>query len=197
MSLFLGPIHYWLYNKISLQNKIINNILEELKISDLNIILDEKFGCLEDKPLENMIDTQNIHGWLQEKVDLVENKLAYVVKYSLEQDKNNLEKIKNIFYSFGSNIDINGDKNDASVVFKAIEDNLLDGMPCDRAKVIINKSNSSVKWEKNICVHKKYWDIIGIDIDIYYSLVDEFMCGILSNTKFTLEHDENNIFIIE
>ncbi len=195
MSLFLGPIHYWLYNKIDLQNKIVDNIIEKLNIKDINNYLDNNFGYLENKPLEDMINTENIHGWLQEKVNVVENRLAYVVKYALQQNNDNLQIIKGIFYNFGKNINVNGDKNDATIIFKTIDDNLLDGMPCDRAKVILEKSYDKVIFERKICVHKKYWDNMEIDVNIYYDLVNEFIFGILSNTKFTIKKD-NNIFEI-
>ncbi len=195
MSLFLGPIHYWLYNKIDLQNKIVNNIIEVLNIKEISSILDEKFGYLENKPLEDMINTENIHGWLQEKVDVVENRLAYTVKYSLEKDNNNLQKIENIFFEFGKNINIEGDINDATIIFKAIEDNLLDGMPCDRAKIVINKDYDKVSFEKNICVHQKYWDNIGVDINIYYNLINKFIDGVLCKTRFNIKK-EDNIYII-
>ncbi len=121
MSLFLGPIHYWLYNKIDLQNKIVDNIIEKLNIKDINNYLDNNFGYLENKPLEDMINTENIHGWLQEKVNVVENRLAYVVKYALQQNNDNLQIIKGIFYNFGKNINVNGDKNDATIIFKNID----------------------------------------------------------------------------
>lgn len=195
MSLFLGPIHYWLYNKIDLQNKIINNIIETLNIKEISSTLDTNFGYLENKPLEDMIDTQNIHGWLQEKVNVVENRLAYTIKYALEKDNNNIEKIEKIFFDFGKNINVEGDTNDASVVFKAIDDNLLDGMPCDRAKIIVNKSYDTITFKRNLCVHQKYWDNIGIDINIYYNLIDKFIDGILSKTKFQIKN-EDNLYII-
>lgn len=196
MSLFLGPIHYWLYNKITLQNNIVNAIIDELNLQNIEDEICKNFGYIEEKPLEEIINTENIHGWLQEKVNVVENRLAYVVKVALDQSQDNLEKIKKIFFDFGASVKIEGNINDANVIFKAIEDSILDGMPCDRAKKIIEKNENMVSWTKNICVHQKYWDNINMDINIYYQLVEQFILGILSNTKFKLEKD-NEVNIIK
>lgn len=196
MSLFLGPIHYWLYNKIELQNRITENIIKSLNIEEIRKDLDEKYGYLDNKPLEDMIDTQNIHGWLQEKVNVVENRLAYVTKYALDKDIKNIDKIKEIFFNFGRDIKIDN-KEDAQVIFKAIDDNLLDGMPCDRAKNVLDKNQDFISFERRICVHKKYWDNINIDINIYYDFVDSFINGILEDTKFIFVKENDNIFSIK
>lgn len=190
MSLFLGPIHYWLYNKITLQNKIVNTIIKELNLENIESELCKNYGLIVEKPLEQIINTENIHGWLQEKVDIVENRLAYVVKLALEKNQDNLNKIEKIFFDFGASIKIEGNKDDASIVFKTIEDSILDGMPCDRTKKVIEKNENIVSWTKNICVHEKYWNSLNIDINIYYKLINQFILGVLSNTKLTFEQDD-------
>ena len=190
MSLFLGPIHYWLYNKITLQNKIVNTIIKQLNLENIESELCKNYGLIEEKPLEQIINTENIHGWLQEKVDIVENRLAYVVELALDKNQDNLNKIQKIFFDFGANIKIEGNKDDASVIFKTIEDSILDGMPCDRTKKVIEKNENIVSWIKNICVHEKYWNSLKIDTNIYYKLINQFILGVLSNTKFTFEQDE-------
>ncbi|MFR2717612.1 MAG: hypothetical protein ACLTA5_10585 [Anaerococcus obesiensis] len=45
--------------------------------------------------LENLIDQENIHGWLDSKIDVVENRLAFAIKNS----KNAKEKL----FDFGKN----------------------------------------------------------------------------------------------
>ena len=74
MSLFLGKIHYWLFNKVLWFEGLEGEIIELAKNEGLNIykLQDEiniKYGeKLPDKKLEDMIDTSNIHGWLQGKI---------------------------------------------------------------------------------------------------------------------------------
>ena len=72
MSKFLGPIHYWLYEKIQLQERLVDRILtvnkEQHWHEGLEELLAESCGIVERQPLEEIIDTDNIHGWLQEQI---------------------------------------------------------------------------------------------------------------------------------
>ena len=69
MSLYLGKIHYWLFNKIvwfeGLEEEIITLAKNEgLNIENLSKEINNKYGeKLPNLPLEEMIDTSNIHGW--------------------------------------------------------------------------------------------------------------------------------------
>ena len=72
MSAFLGPIHYWLYNKIQLQEELIRKIAEYGEKSGWAVFsekhLEEKTVNKDLRPLNELIDVMNIHGWLQERV---------------------------------------------------------------------------------------------------------------------------------
>ena len=68
MSLFLGKIHYWLFNKIKWFEGIEDELLRldsTFNVEELDKICGERTP---DKPLEDIIDTSNIHGWLQERL---------------------------------------------------------------------------------------------------------------------------------
>ena len=68
MSLFLGKIHYWLFNKIlwfeNLEEEIIKFAQENgLDVDSIRGEIESKYGKkLENKNLEEIIDTDNIHG---------------------------------------------------------------------------------------------------------------------------------------
>lgn len=74
MSLFLGKIHFWLFNKVlwfeGLEDEIIKLAQEEgLNVKKLSVEINNKYGQkTENKNLEEIIDTSNIHGWLQNKI---------------------------------------------------------------------------------------------------------------------------------
>ena len=69
MSLFLGKIHFWLFNKVlwfeGLEDEIIKLAQEEgLNVEALSAEINAKYGQkTENKNLEEIIDTSNIHGW--------------------------------------------------------------------------------------------------------------------------------------
>lgn len=98
MSLFLGKIHYWLFNKIlwfeDLEREIINLAeAEGLDIEKLTKQINLKYGeKLENNKLEDIIDTGNIHGWLQEKIHSSEGRMASWTSKILEDNPDSLKK---------------------------------------------------------------------------------------------------------
>lgn len=189
MSAFLGPIHHWLYNKIQIQDKIIEEILrdgEKIK-PDLEGVLETKFGVTEKRPLEEVIDTENIHGWLQEQVSRSEYKLAYGITELLSMEPEFINNLENIFKDAGKVLGGTISADNASQAYKTISDSLLDGMPCDRSNQILDTSDTSVTWKMVTCVHSPYWEEIGGRIEIYYQLRDEFIQGCLLGTDLIYE----------
>lgn len=182
MSAFLGPIHYWLYNKIQLQQEIVDEIytLGEPYSISLKEACDNTFGAFENKPLEDMIDHGNIHGWLQERVSQVEYKYAYCVTNLLKKDPASIDHLKSILYLKGKQIGmaLNTHSNSTiSEIYKAVTDNLLDGMPCDHANRIADQEDGSIQWIRNVCVHESFWNEVGGNIDHYYVLRDSWLEG--------------------
>ena len=66
MSRFLGKIHYIMFDKINYVDEITRKMSELL---DENVDLKN----IERGALEDLIDTDNIHGWLQVRVGIVED----------------------------------------------------------------------------------------------------------------------------
>ncbi len=198
MSAFLGPIHFWLYNKIQIQQGIVEEILTLSKdfAPGLREELDIKYEVSESRPLEEVIDEGNIHGWLQYRVTQAEYKLAYTVTSLTKKNPDILQKIELIFQEKGKDKSSTVTINNAKEAYKIISDSLLDGMPCDHANTIIEESEEKVIWRRNNCVHKNYWDELGGDINIYYSLREAFIRGFLMETSLVyIKVDENTNMI--
>lgn len=146
MSTFLGPIHYWLYNKIQLQEGLTEEILKPHK--ELYSKLDSLCGKAERRPLEEAIDTGNIHGWLQEQITIVEGRFAAAVTWVLENENTDLERLTAIARDFGKKHPITATS--APEVFKALQDLLLDGMPCDHVNQVLEQNETQVIWKQTI-----------------------------------------------
>lgn len=189
MSAFLGPIHFWLYNKIQIQQTIVDEILKlgETIQSGLTEKLDSIYGESERRPLEEAIDQGNIHGWLQEHVSQVEYKLAYSITSLLKEKPELIEEFKVIFYKVAKEKAADLDKTSAEKIYKAISDSLLDGMPCDHANTVVEQSEDKAIWKRNNCVHKSYWEEVEGDVSNYYLLREEFIKGFLTETPFVYE----------
>ena len=183
MSAFLGPIHYWLYGKIELQEKIVVKVValgDKKGLSELGETLAQKYGVFSTRPLEEIIDEGNIHGWLQDKVSRVEYKLAESVTEILKKDAGALEEIKGIFSESGAEAAqelLREEDLNLSGVFKGITDKLLDGMPCDHARALTKQEADAIEWSVMQCVHTTYWDEVGGDIEVFYALREAWLEG--------------------
>jgi hypothetical protein len=204
MSAFLGPIHYWLYNKIMLQEKIVEEILslnekEEFVqgLEDSTII---NCGMIENQPLENMIDTGNIHGWLQERIHIVENRLSYVVTAITKENADRMEQILERVYQVGvevfKSLEQKEEIESAEQIFKLLNDMLLDGMPCDHINQIISSSSDEVEFRRTRCIHEVYWLEQGGLVMNYYEIRAKFVEGLLANTAFEYVADEEGNYHI-
>lgn len=186
MSAFLGPIHYWLYNKIQLHEILIEEIMELANKNGYNTdnTLRESFkryGAPVTGPLENVIEHSNIHGWLQEKIISVEKRLAYVVT---ELIKNNVVKKEDIAGIFNQNAketmkELGTKDGSPQDFFTLIFDYMLEGMPCDRINEIIENDSTSITWKTTRCLHKDYWDEAGGDINKFYYFRESWINGFL------------------
>ena len=81
MSAFLGPIHHWLYGKIQLQEAIIARIAGEAEKQGWGTGDKPAADYVkeETRPLDELIDTTNIHGWLQGRIHDAEGRYAQLV----------------------------------------------------------------------------------------------------------------------
>ena len=190
MSAFLGPIHYWLYNKIKLQNDLTNRLMQWATSHGIEIEeeLNEKYGVLPTESLEAIIDGQNIHGWLQEKVSLVEIRLADLVTTVHREKQELMESMMKEVIAFGNSIETMEISN-LKELYKLLGDILLDGMPCDHVNRLISETETQITWKRTQCVHEKYWSQVGGDVQDYYNLRSNMIKGILLNTKFHYEND--------
>lgn len=200
MSAFLGPIHYWLYNKIGLQQEIVDELflLGEKKGLSLEAECRSLYGSFEKKPLEEIIDQTNIHGWLQERVSQVEYQYAYCITKLLEADSAIASQLKELHKGFGARtaMTLKNGSPKATDIYKAISDNLLDGMPCDHANRILEQAEDKLVWERQVCVHSRYWEEVGGSVKDYYELRDAWLEGLVEALGFRLDRPNDSSYSI-
>lgn len=203
MSAFLGPIHYWVYNKILVGENIQKEVLEFAKNRGINVDsikskAYEKYGEPDYSNLEDVIDEGNIHGWLQGRIDSLEYRLASIVTDILKENIK-IEEIKEVFKSNGKEVfeNIEDKSLSADGLFKVIFDNLVEGMPCDRVNLVEEESDEKVVWITTTCVHKRFWDAVGGDVNNYYILKDGWVEGFVSSSpkNFVYEREDNKNYI--
>lgn len=174
MSAFIGPIHYWLYEKIRLVNQredfIYNKAYEMCgsTAEELREQVWQSYGApLPDTDLSELIDHENIHGWLQRQIKLVESREAAFIK-ELLNTCGNKEIIEQAFSEHGK---VTGEvaksqgKYDvctAPGIYKALNDYYLNGMPCDQADSIVESETDRIVWEIGVCLQEPNWKRAGI-----------------------------------
>lgn len=189
MSSFLGPIHFWLYDKIKLQ--------EEFTLHFYNAAV--RKGWLEEgdadtaalikkdlRPLEDLIDTMNIHGWLQDCIHDAEGRYARLITKLAGMDQ--LAELEKIAFDFGKLHAVG--KVPVRDAYKIFEDFFLNGMPCDRVNVITQQEDFCISWEQTQDIHGEYWLNANGCPETYYKLRKGVMLGMLEGSGLALENPD-------
>lgn len=147
MSKTLGPIHYLMYEKIKFQDEITDFLMD----GDFSQI---KYEPVSKRPLEEILDQENIHGFLQEKIDIVESRLAK----ALSLCDNPSEKL----FKLGQECGKDKDFSNFEEIFTDLNKYLLDGMPCDQGLSAV-LDGGSLYLITNNNLHAKYQDAINLE----------------------------------
>lgn len=208
MSLFLGKIHYWLFNKVlwfeGLEDKVIDFTKDKIvDVNNLENQINLKYGKkLENKNLEEIIDTSNIHGWLQGKIHSAEGRMAAWTKVILENNQDYILDMRKVYENQGVNAANEAKESleniNAETIFNSMNDYILDGMPCDRVDEIIVNEDDIITWKKRICVHKEIWERENIDVEQFYNLRDLWIKAFVNtiNDQFKYIKNDDGTFSI-
>ena len=205
MSLFLGKIHYWLFNKVlwfeGLEGEIIKLAKDKgIDVEKLEAEINSKYGVkTPSKNLEDMIDTSNIHGWLQGKIHSAEGRMAAWTKVILENNQDYILDMRKVYENQGVNAANEAKESleniNAETIFNSMNDYILDGMPCDRVNEVIDSSEESIMWKRRVCVHKNIWENEGILVDVFYELREHWINAFVNtmNNDYEYVKLEDNI----
>lgn len=203
MSKVLGPIHYWLYHKIRFQEELTDSIARLAAEKNWT----DKTGAItetepEDRPLEDLIDQDNIHGWLQAKITEAERRYAALVTGLLREDPARLNDLKEAAYAFGKEHaddagesviripGMAGEETAAFRLYRQLDASLLNGMPCDGVNVVTGQSEDELSFEETKDLHSSFWKEAGGSGDIYRVLRAEVSRGLLYNSGYSLRADD-------
>lgn len=191
MSAFLGHIHYWLYHKIRLvieREQMVYETAAEVcgeTAEELQEQVWQSYGQpLPDSDLSELIENGNIHVWLQRQINVAESREAALIKELL--DNCGPEAEEQIRYAFARHGERCGrhaieqhkyETERADGIFQALNDYLLNGMPCDQADTILASSADNVVWESSICLQEPNWKRTGVSGKVMKSLYQEWTGG--------------------
>lgn len=182
MSASLGKIHYWLYNKILWHEGILEELLrfaaaKNLPVDELKTSIYEKYGEPDLRPLEEVIDQTNIHGWLQSRIHSVEYKIASVIIELMDKYDIKIEELTQVYKENAKRAAalVNASVATPKELFTYVFDFMLSGMPCDHINETVSESEEEFSWRIVRCIHKDYWETLGADAADYYKLQDAWI----------------------
>lgn len=184
MSATLGKIHYWLYNKIKwyegLEEEMIHwaGQFPEFTLEEWVTHMHQDFGePTGDKPLEEIVDQTNIHGWLQSKIDSAELRQAYLVTRILTVRGDLKGELVGLFHKQGEKAALNYPQkpNTPEGLYQAMNDFILEGMPCDQVNEITHQSEDFIAWKTTECLHKPHWERVKGEVGNFYDLREEWL----------------------
>lgn len=181
MSAFLGPIHFWLYNKIQFQENLIDELVAYVTAKGWSDKADQ-YVSTDRRKLDEVIDEANIHGWLQSRIHDAEGRYAALVLDAAGDDGEKFDALKEAAYNFGAKQGLQAAT--APEAFHRLDDLLLDGMPCDQVNRVRESDDARIAWDRTMDLHSEFWQGHG---DRYYALRQALVDGLLSATDYALE----------
>lgn len=200
MSAFLGPIHHTMYKKILLQDRMSEALLtlaaQQGWAEGLRAQVDAAAPAAPDRPLEEIINASNIHGWLSRAVSGCETRFAQVATALLENHPERMEPLRRALSACGAHNALHVDGN-APAAFSALTALLLDGMPCDRPLAVQSSLEDCVTWTVGTCPHAPYWQSPSVDTNAYYALRAAFTRGMLEHSGFVYTQAADGTFTLK
>ncbi len=194
MSRFLGPIHYWLYNKIGHQEALTRSLAEAAvrdgRLTDADSYLRDL------PPLESVIDEENIHGWLQSRITDAEQRYAALVISLTGKDSGYLDRLLQEAYAFGAQNALPEGTAPAEA-YKAFEDFFVNGMPCEHVNLVAESSDRALSWEQTRDLHANVWTAQGGSGSTYNRLRQSVMEGMLSKSALRLFMPDESHYTIQ
>ena len=181
MGAFLGPIHFWLYNKIQFQENLIDELVAYVTAKGWSDKVDQ-YVSTDRRKLDEVIDEANIHGWLQSRIHDAEGRYAALVLDAAGDDAEKFDALKEAARDFGAKQGLQAAT--APEAFHRLDDLLLDGMPCDQVNRVRESDDARIAWDRTMDLHSEFWQGHG---DRYYALRQALVDGLLSATDYALE----------
>ncbi len=198
MSATLGPIHYWMYDKIRFREELIASLADFVRAQGYGEeeggLPMENYTRRELPPIEEVIDLSNIHASLSGLIEGVERRYAGLITTLLRRDPDRLGAVTDCVRAFGAAHPISAV--DPATAFQGMNNILLDGMPCDHAVQVREEAEDHIAFSLTDDLHGPFWEEVDGDRDIFYQLRSELVNAMLSETSFRLHSDGDGSYRI-
>lgn len=66
-------------------------------------------------------------------------------------------------------------------MYNALNDYILEGMPCDRVNVILDSDENKIIWKANKCLHNAHWEVVGGKVENFYNLREAWISAFVNS----------------
>lgn len=189
----LAPIHFMQHNRIKIQENLEIFLIDMFSLEDLDRDLTSLHGeRTSDESLENQIDHDNIHGWLESHVIGNEKRLAGLARKIVETS--DVEALTLAYGEYGRRVGESLKGNiqftNGQELYGYLNALLLDGMPCDKISVLVESDQSHLIWHNVRDIHGSYFEEQGLQGNLFYILRQAFMrsfLGTIGNIDYRLD----------
>lgn len=201
MSAFLGPIHFVMYAKIKDQERKIRDMVHLADERGWTRGLMDQVDAYKEGPdlgdLRDLVDMDNIHGWLSERVLATEARYLYTVHAILSEDyEKRLEELKEIERLYGEKAGSTMDENlSLDEAFSFLRDKTLDGMPCDGGIMPMDITWPKLVYKIDMKVHPGF---SGNNMEEEFFLLREaWLEGFSKATDIEAKREDFNTFYLK
>ncbi len=208
MSAFLGPIHDKMFARITFLETIERYIYNEgmakfgESINTIRLESEELYGGSSlGYSIEEVVDTANIHGSLQELVTNVEKRHNHIIaKLISEKGDDGKQLLLDVYKKIGgllsSKIKTDKQELNAPILYDFLDQYFLDGMPCNSISGITKNNEKELTWIFANALHKD--NFLDTDVSFYYELRKQLVNALLGNITqdfaytYAIETIDNN-----
>ena len=191
----LKPIHFVQYNRIRLQENLEKFLVEKFNLSDTFAEAQRLYGEISTEvSLEDQIDLDNIHGWLESHLVANEKRNALLLKEILRT--NEVEALKAAYSEYGHLLGSDQKDTASDDIYSYASSILLDGMPCDKVNTLVSSDDKKIEWHGQSDVHGKYLIDQGLEAKLFYTLRESFLDSLLKakgNYTYQVNASEDKI----
>ncbi len=161
---------------------------EEAGIAGLSAKADDACGALPVGTFEEVVDYSQAHASLTRLMNIAKQRFAYAVTVILSEKPDCKAAIMLVADEWGKNIKIPADYS-AEQVFGWIADNILDSMPCDKTKAVI-ENGEAFKWLQLEDTYKTFFDAVKGDVAVYREFEETLLNAALSDNalNYSIDH---------
>lgn len=194
MSAFLGPIHYWLFNKIQTIESRAFAIADALKTAGKDKAVDEiveDYGDrLEGQDLDVLIGDNPIHQFLAGLIAKAQVLESRIVEAAGDDVETALKAAEEHGKKTAARAVENKPKpEDFEGIWQYINDYQLEGMPCDPGADVSLGSNGSMRYAHTVCNHMQNWQYTGVDMGRMCQVTNAWLKGFVSGLNGDVEYN--------